>query len=55
VLAKDGCVTLVVPRLPDDMSGETLVTVAKRRPEGAWGMLARWPAAARRRRPFISN
>jgi hypothetical protein len=41
VLAEDGRVTLMVPRLPDDVSGETLVTVAKRRPEGARGILAR--------------
>jgi hypothetical protein len=41
VLADDGRVTLMVPRLPDDVSGETLVTVAKRRAECAGGVLTR--------------
>ena len=41
VLAEGDGVTLMVPRLPDDLAGETLVTVAKRRPEGATAMLGR--------------
>ena len=41
VLAERDNVKLMVPRFPDDMPGEVLVTVAKRRPEGANAMLAR--------------
>lgn len=41
VLVEDGQTKLMVPRLPDDLPGDTLVTVAKRRPEGATSMLAR--------------
>jgi hypothetical protein len=41
VLAKPERVTLMVPRLPDDMPGETLGTVAMRRPAGETAMLAR--------------
>jgi hypothetical protein len=39
VLSEGDGVKLMVPRLPDDLPGEALVTVAKRRPEGATGML----------------
>jgi hypothetical protein len=39
VLSEGDGVKLMVPRLPDDLPSETLVTVAKRRPEGAAGML----------------
>ncbi len=39
VLSEGNGVKLMVPRLPDDLPGETLVIVAKRRPEGATGML----------------
>lgn len=39
VLSEGDGVKLIVPRLPDDLPSETLVTVAKRRPEGAAGML----------------
>lgn len=39
VLSEGNGVTLMVPRLPDDLPGETLVTVAKRRPDGGAGML----------------
>jgi hypothetical protein len=42
VLSEGNGVKLMVPRLPDDLPGETLVTVAKRRPEGATGMLVAW-------------
>jgi hypothetical protein len=38
-LSEGNGVKLMVPRLPDDLPGETLVIVAKRRPEGATGML----------------
>jgi hypothetical protein len=39
VLSDGDGVKLMVPRLPGDLPSETLVTVAKRRPEGATGML----------------
>jgi hypothetical protein len=39
VLAEDGRVKLMVPRLPDDLPGETLVMVAKHRPDGVSGMM----------------
>jgi hypothetical protein len=38
VLSEGHGVKLMVPRLPDDLASETLVTVAKRRPEDATGM-----------------
>ncbi len=41
VLSDGDGVKLMVPRLPGDLPSETLVTVAKRRPEGASGMLVR--------------
>ena len=39
VLSEGDGVKLIVARLPDDLPSETLVTVAKRRPDGAAGML----------------
>ena len=39
VLSEGDGVTLMVPRLPDDLPSETLVNVAKRCPESAAGML----------------
>lgn len=39
VFSEGDGVKLMVPRLPGDLPSETLVTVAKRRPEGASGML----------------
>ncbi len=51
VLAENDQAKLMVPRLPDDLPGETLVTVAKRRPDGASRMLLAIPRCSDFGRP----